>query len=360
MLFGKNSPFLFPALILLLLVILTLSSSGILKKVFGRGEDVTGLSSEVLQTNLRLKILTSNDKLKIKSIIDEENLPESVLMMQHLDLQRDLRRKNNKIFFECLFEAKGGRSLAKIWLKQNIKHSVCMQILADYDFSGTRMENFLDLLEDKVKAVLEYVKNVWGKVNKVYFWVNPAMIRRIYAVWSVYGALLKDTTVLASFFYLLDDRLWDGSFPSTLAWLLFVSIAIPLLFCALETAYYRPLVIFGCSSWQRHMASQPNKIQLRVIQVFIVVCALFLPAFLASAIEEARDKKEKLLEKSKQQFLESEDGSTLNQLDVKLRAINRYIVETNLAMLAFRKEVLSTENSIQLVLQVCILDTHPR
>ena len=108
------------------------------------------------------------------------------------------------------------------------------------------------------------------------------------------------------------------------------------------------------------MASQPNKMQLRVIQAFIIVCALFLPAFLASAIEEARDKKERLLEKSKQQFLESEDGSTLNNLDVKLRSINRYIVETNLAMLAFRKEVLSTENSIQLVLQVCTLDTNSR
>ena len=328
--------------------------------MFGRGEDVTTLNSDVLQTNFRLKILTSNDKLKIKSIIDEENLPESVLMMQHLDLPRDLRRKNNKIFFECLKEMRGGSSLAKIWLKQNIKHSVCMQILADFDFSGTRMQNFLDLLEDTAKAVLDYVRSVWAKVNKVYFWVNPAMIRRVYAVWSVYGALLKDATVLASFFYLLDDRLWDGSFPSTLAWLLFVSIFIPLLFCALETAYYRPLVIFGCSSWRRHMSNQPNKMQLRLIQAFIVAFALFLPAFLASAIEEARDKKEKLLEKSKTQFLESEDGSTLNHLDVKLRSINRYIVETNLAMLSFRKEVLSTENSIQLVLQVCILDTNSR
>ena len=310
-------------------------------------------NSNKAENNFKLKILTGDDKLKIKSIIDVETLPEAVLMLQHLELPREVRRKHNKVFFECLDETKGGKRLAKIWMKQNIKHSVCSQILADYEFSGTSMQTLSDLVEDKVKAVKDYLKTVWAKVNETYFWINPSLVKQVVAVWSVYGALVKDSLVLASFFYLLNDRLWDKSFPSTLAWLLFVSIVIPLLFCALETAYYRPLVIFGCSSWQRRMASQPSRMQVRLIQVFIVLFALFLPAILASAIQKARDRKEKLLEKSKKQFLASDDGSTLNNLDVKLRSINQYLIETNLAMLAFRKQALSIENSIQLAIQVC-------
>ena len=324
-----------------------------MKKVFGRGIDVKSHKSDKAEINFKLKILTSYDKSKIKSIIDGETLPEAVLMVQHLDLPRDQRRKHNTMFFECLEETKGGNMLAKLWMKENIKHSVCKQILADYQFSGTRMQNISDFCEDKVKAVVDYLKTVWAKVNNVYFWINPNLLKKIYAVWSVYGALLKDATVLASFFYLLNDRLWEGSFPTTLAWLLFVSIIVPLLYCALETAYHRPFVIFGCSSWQRRMASQPSKMEVRMVQAVIVLFAPFLPAVLASAIQEARDKKEKLLEKTKNQFLASGDGSTLNNLDVKLRSVNQYLIDSNLAMLAFRKQSLTTENSIQLALQVC-------
>ena len=321
--------------------------------MFGRGIDVKAHKSDKAEINFKLKILTSNDKSKIKSIIDVETLPEAVLMVQHLDLPRDQRRNHNTMFFECLEETKGGKMLAKLWMKQNIKHTVCMQILDDYQFSGTRMQNFSHLCEDKVKAVVDYLKIVWAKVNNVYFYVNPNMVKKIYAVWSVYGAILKDAIVLASFIYLLNDRLWERSFPTTLAWLLFVSIIVPLLYCALETAYYRPLVIFGCSSWQRRMASQPSKMEVRLIQAVIVLFAPFLPAILASATQEARDKKEKLLEKTKNQFLASVDGSTLNNLDVKLRSVNQYLIDSNLAMLAFRKQSLTTENSIQLALQVC-------
>ena len=93
--------------------------------------------------------------------------------------------------------------------------------------------------------------------------------------------------------------------------------------------------------------------EVRLIQAVIVLFALFLPAILASATQEARDKKKKLLEKTKNQFLASVDGSTLNNLDVKLRAVDQYLIETNLAMLALWKQSLTTENSIQLALQVC-------
>ena len=72
----------------------------------------------------------------MKTVINEGNISEVLIMLQHLELPIDVRRKCNKTIVECLSEVKGGLEEAFIWLRKNIEESTCKQILDDIDSSA--------------------------------------------------------------------------------------------------------------------------------------------------------------------------------------------------------------------------------
>ena len=119
-----------------------------------------------------------------------------------------------------------------------------------------------------------------------------------------------------SLFYLLQDLL-EINFASALAWLLLSSVLLPLVLSGVETAWRRPLVFLGSGGWTRYTANPPSPEKLWVMRVFNVICCMIVPALVINAKEEAKAKKEQILEKVKNQF------DTLKRTAPRARRISR-------------------------------------
>ena len=89
----------------------------------------------------------------MKTVINEGNISEVLIMLQHLELPMDVRRKCNKTIVECLSEEKGGLEEAFIWLSKNIEDSTCKQILDDIESSAICTERRVGWLKAQVQRV---------------------------------------------------------------------------------------------------------------------------------------------------------------------------------------------------------------
>ena len=89
----------------------------------------------------------------MKTVIDEGNISEVLIMLQHLELPIDVRRNCNKTIVECLSEDKGGLEEAFIWLRKNIEESTCLQILDDIDSSAICTEGIVGWFKAKAHRV---------------------------------------------------------------------------------------------------------------------------------------------------------------------------------------------------------------
>ena len=127
------------------------------------------------------------------------------------------------------------------------------------------------------------------------------MFTRIRLVAAFYLDFSKDSTVTVSLFYLLQG-VFNMDFVSTLSWLLFSSILLPLLRSGVETAWMRPLVFLGSGGWARYSANPPSCGKLFATRVFNVICCAIVPAILINSKEEAKAKRDQILEEAKDQF----------------------------------------------------------
>ena len=101
-----------------------------------------------------------------------------------------------------------------------------------------------------------------------------------------------------SLFYLLNG-VFEINFVCSLAWLLLSSVLLPLALSGVETAWRRPLVFLGSGGWARYSVNPPSSGKLWAIRVFNLVCCGIVPAVIINAKEEAKAKKEHILEKVK-------------------------------------------------------------
>ena len=85
----------------------------------------------------------------MKTIIDEGNIREVLMMLQHLELPIRVRRTCNKTVVECISEVNGGLEEALIWLRKNIEESTCKQILDDIDSSAIWAERLVGWFKDQ-------------------------------------------------------------------------------------------------------------------------------------------------------------------------------------------------------------------
>merc|ERR1719458_1607911 len=168
----------------------------------------------------------------------------------------------------------------------------------------------------------------------------------------------KDSTVTISIFYLLNDVL-ETNFVSSLAWLLLSSVLLPLGLSGVETAWRRPLVFLGSGGWARYTANPPSSGKLWAMRVFNVICCGIAPAVLINAKEEAKTKKEQILEKAKKQFDHPEEAGAEGDLHQQLRDIDRYLEESKETLISYKRNELSIENSIQITVQVLMLFLSP-
>ena len=161
-----------------------------------------------------------------------------------------------------------------------------------------------------------------------------------------------------SIFYLLNDVL-ETNFVSSLAWLLLSSVLLPLGLSGVETAWRRPLVFLGSGGWARYSANPPTSGKLCAIRIFNVICCAVVPAVLINAKEEAKAKKEHILEKVKHQYDHPEEAGAREDLHQKLRDTECYLEESKEALLTYKRNELSIENSIQISIQVLMLLLSP-
>ena len=181
---------------------------------------------------------------------------------------------------------------------------------------------------------------------------------RTRSVAAFYLDFSKDSTVTVSLFYLLNDVL-EVNFVSTLAWLLLSSVLLPLLLSGVETAWRRPLVFLGSGGWARYTANPPSSGKLWAMRIFNVICCGIAPAVLINAKEEAKTKKEQILEKAKKQFDHPEEAGAEGDLHQQLRDIDRYLEESKKTLNTYKRNELSVENSIQITVQVLMLLLSP-
>ena len=87
------------ALTLLVLLIISLGSSPVLKRIF-RGDVMD--TDDNKYSNKNLEILTGSNRQLVSTIINDEHIKESLVLLQNLDISREQRRNHNKMSNFCL------------------------------------------------------------------------------------------------------------------------------------------------------------------------------------------------------------------------------------------------------------------
>ena len=333
------------ALTLLVLLIISLGSSPVLKRIF-RGEILETDDDKYSSKNL--EILTGSNRELISTIINDEHIKESLLLLQALDIPKDQRRMHNKMFIESLALFKGSKTEAFLWMKENLYQETCGLMLDDFDFSGAWLQ-----------ITKNWFKDVIAQQCKCFHESMLSFFKRVKLTSLIYFDFLKDTCILIAMFYLLNETssLFNVSFPSTLAWIFFASITVPMLLSALETASSQPFAVLGQSGWEKYTDDPPSARTLWAIRVAVVVFYLFIPAILTNNREDAREKSERLVRRGRSNF--EKKGGNQESLHKSLRSTNMYIEESTKALLIFKTHELSIERIIQLTVQVTMVLLSP-
>ena len=127
----------FAALVIIGLVLISLISSALMKKMFGGG-----LLQSVEEEPLMIKILIE-DRESVQKMIEDGDHKEITMQIQHLNLQCWERRRYNVILVNALKDIEGGAANAYIWMKQNLDQEVNEQILKDIDYASSCKDRFI-------------------------------------------------------------------------------------------------------------------------------------------------------------------------------------------------------------------------
>ena len=299
--------------------------------------------------------------------LNDEYIKESLALLQNLDIPREQRRRHNKLFIDCLALAKGGEKAAFLWMKKNLYQETCELMLDDLDYSGTFLQTtVIWFKEAKVRFCrCSPVSDVW--VIKKFKLISvtcldflKSSVKRIKPILVIYLDFLKDITILINAMFYLQNQnseLFSVGFATTLTWIFFASLSVPMLVSALETAWSKPFAVLGQSGWEQYSNQPLSKKKLWGIRVAIVVFYLFVPAILTNNREKAREKKERLMKRCRKHFEKKE--AIKESLHKKLRSTTVYIEESTKALLIFKSHELSIEKIIQLIIQVTLLLLSP-
>ena len=310
-------------------------------------------SAEVLTDNdefssKNLQILTGNNRDRLLTIIDDEHIKESLLLLQNLNISRDHRRQHNKMFIDSLIFAKGSKSAAFLWMKENLYQETCGPMLDDSDFSGSCLQ-----------IMVGWIKDVMAQLCSCIHESIVRFFKRVRLTTVIYLDFLKDAAILIAMLHLLNETgaLFNGDFPSSLAWIFFASLSVPLFMSALETASSQPFAVLGQSGWERYTNQPPSKRILWGIRVAVVAFFFVVPAILTNNREDAKEKRETLMRKSRNNF-EKRKGIE-EWLHKSLRSTNIYIEESTKALLIFKTHELAIKKIIQLIIQLTMVLLSP-
>ena len=256
------------------------------------------------------------------------------------DIER--RRVINKHFFNCLLEVEGDKPSALIWLKKHIDLEICEIMMSDIENTGTMMQivkqKTFSTKEELESDVAQAFKTNCGCcfISICKFTYNS--FRRFITMTLSYLDLGFDSILLGTILKVLGASIIGNYelFSSQVALLLLASILVPSWITAFSIARNRPLVVVGSDQWIQRLSH--GRCKMFFLQIIIMVCSLIVPALVIRAEEKAQEKRKILVARIKKSP-DNVQGSDLEELEL----LTRFLNESRLALLTFRRNELSIE-----------------
>ena len=122
-------------------VLVTILMSFQIPHVFGKDIAMKKASG----TSNVLKTLTEDSVAEVKKVVADPKISTSISQMQHLRLDRDLRRAKNKQFVNCLADT---QAEAFTDMKKRINKETCVKVIEDFSHTPSRLGDLKDATED--------------------------------------------------------------------------------------------------------------------------------------------------------------------------------------------------------------------
>ena len=346
----------------MLLIITGLTSSVWLKEIFGRGLEIkfnSEAEAEADEKN-RMSVLLTGCPEEDKELIEDDFFKEVVMHVQELSLVE--RRRKNANLASSLRILQISLTGAFIWMKANLHPSTCRPILEDHYYTASCMERSKDWIVDRIEEAKVKYDNIscyckpGPRESSFDFW---SLVKRIKLITIIYTDLLKDSIILAPILNIIGMDFFSkfSTFSSCLTWILILSMLLPLGFSALHTSLGDPTIILGSGTWNRYRVSPPGPKKMLALRIFTFFFYLTVPAILVNAREEAKSKRERLLESGKR-HLKLHNWLARDHLK-KVREVNDYLEGSRKAILTFKRNELSLETVVQIILQVIMILLQP-
>lgn len=263
------------------------------------------------------------------------------------------RRKNNKLFLDCLIEVKGSRPLALVWLKAKVDPKTCDTIVSDHGYSGKPLQ----VLKKTSVVAKNKVEN--GVANAVENRLNPRLKswarfsyfsqRRFFMVALTYLDLTMDSILLFTVLIVLGSAIGTYTlFATQVALLLLFSILVPVYSTGIQIAYSRPLIVLGPDEWaEQKRSNYLTRNQLIGLRILTVLLSPIVPALILMSEEEAEKRQNSL--KDNIASLAKDGISHESDLE-EAEMLSSFLNECRLGLLTFK----INELNIELVIQVSV------
>ena len=297
-----------------------------------------------------LKALVEGSDLEVKEAITDPRIKVSVIQMQNLGLTREERRKRNKRLALSLADSQAESIIA---MKKRISMETCMKIIEDFIHTPSQMgtlkdakEDLVTLIKTKYGTAVSYTGNLCADCCGQYFHDQACKcsdndkggvlfnIIKVARVAFSYIDFSKDLILTFTLIFLTGVQLLFSSyftlFQSTIVWLMIFSVGAPLLLSAIQTTVYHPTTLLDFSTW-RNFTRDPNP-NLTGVRISMFCTYLFVPSIQITNKADALQRKEKLLEKTKNQF-NAKNGTVGAEIYEELEQLEKYLDEVRRAYL---------------------------
>ena len=118
--------------------------------------------SKTIGTSNMLRSLAEGSVAEVKNVVSESKISVSLCQMQHLELDRDVRRAKNKQFVKCLADT---QAEAFTDMKKRINKETCMKIIEDFSHTPSRLANLKDATEDLITEMKKKFEDAGATVE---------------------------------------------------------------------------------------------------------------------------------------------------------------------------------------------------
>ena len=304
------------------------------------------------------KILHDGNEVAIKDNIKSKNIHlNPVLRMINIDGskadKRKQRREINKCFMKCLIQVEQSIPASFLWLKRHVDYEICEIIISDWNYKSS----FLQVMSDKIasenerieKLISSYIEDEYLRLLKISY----EGLKTFAMIASIYLDLTLDCILLYTIIIGLGPTLENLMlFSSVITMLLLVSILVPTLATAISISFVRPLVVLDKELWNKWKNSSGylQKMMILFVRFFIVLFFPFVPAIIMISSKKAKEDRKTISNK----YSRKDSMILVSDLE-ESESITKYVNESRLALLTFKRNELSVELIIQLSIHLTMV-----